>query len=219
MSQYYPQRSPYYPPESNPEEDYIYDEGEFEYEDEEGGERDTLLQRSLIFLAGGCVVFLCMACCGLFAAGLYALDPGSLLASTPIPGSDIGLSFDNAAYPDESVVNDQQTRLTLLEVNRNAALDTVPPVEGRELIIVTVELVNLGEEEVNFDERDFLLLNASNEAYPPLAGDMIDGALGRGTLPPGEGLEGRLVFEVIADERDLVLAWEGQGGSRYIYLE
>ncbi len=222
MSQYYPPRSPYYPPESNPEEDYIYDEGEFEYEDEgEGGRGDTLLQRSLIFLGGGCVIFLCLACCGFFAASLYALDASSLLAPALVPGSDIGLSFDNPAYPDESVVNDQQTRLSLLEVNRNGALDTVPPVEGRELIIVTVELTNLpnAEGEVNFNERDFLLLNASNAAYPPLTGDVIDGALGRGTLPPGEGLEGRLVFEVIADERDLVLAWEGEGGSRYIYLE
>jgi hypothetical protein len=96
----------------------------------------------------------------------------------------------------------------------------VPAVEGRELIIVTVELTNLGAEgEIEFNERDFLLLNVSNEAYQPLSGDVIDGALGRGTLPPGEGLEGRLVFEIIAGERDLVLAWEGEGGSRYIYLE
>jgi hypothetical protein len=81
-------------------------------------------------------------------------------------------------------------------------------------------LTNLGaEEEVQFNERDFLLLNTANAAYPPRSGDVIDGALGRGTLPPGEGLEGRLVFEVIAGEVDLVLAWEGEGGSRYIYLE
>lgn len=221
MSQYNPQRNPYYPPESNPEEDYIYEEGDFEVEDEEGGgPGDSILQRSLIFLAGGCVVFLCIACCGLLAAGLYTLDAGGLLAPTPIPGSDIGQSSDEAANPDEAVVNDQQTQLAILDVNRNASLESVPAVEGRELIIVTVELTNLGtENEVKFNERDFLLLNVSNEAYQPLSGDVIDGALGRGTLPPGEGLEGRLVFEIIAGERDLVLAWEGEGGSRYIYLE
>jgi hypothetical protein len=221
MSQYNPQRNPYYPPESNPEEDYIYDEADFEVEDEEGGgPGNSVLQRGLIFLAGGCVVFLCMACCGLLAGGLYALDAGSLLAPTPIPGSDIGLSSDEAAKPDEKVVNDQQTQLAILDVNRNASLEKVPAVEGRELIIVTVELTNLGtKDEVKFNERDFLLLNASDEAYQPLSGDVIDGALGHGTLPTGEGLEGRLVFEVIAGESDLILAWEGEGGSRYINLE
>ncbi|MCK6628884.1 MAG: DUF4352 domain-containing protein [Anaerolineae bacterium] len=219
MSQYYPQSGPFYPPENDPEEDYIYDEDDYEYEEEGGGPGDSLLRRALIFLAGGCLVFLCMGCCGLVAAGALAVDPSSLFAPTPIPGSDLGLSFQDPALPDESVVNEKGMRLTIIDVNRNAALPTVPAVEGRELIIVTVEMVNLGEEEADFNERDFLLLNAFEEAYQPLAGDVVDGALGRGSLPPGEGLEGRLAFEVIAGERDLVLTWDDGGGGRYIFLE
>ena len=221
MSQYYPQQSPFYPPERNPEDDYIYDEDDYEIgEDENGGSGGALLQRSLIFLAGGCLVFLCIICCALSLVGLWTLDPSTLFAPTPIPGSELGQSFNDPAFPDESVVNDQNVRLALIDVNRNAALPAVPAVEGRELIIVTVELVNLGEAETDFNERDFLLLNSFEEAYQPLAGaDVVDGALGRGTLPPGEGLEGRLAFEIIAGERDLVLTWEGSGGSRYIYLE
>lgn len=219
MSQYYPQSGPFYPPENDPEDDYIYDEDDYEYEEERDGSGDSLLQRVLIFLAGGCLVFLCMGCCGLVAAGALTLDPTTLFAPTPIPGSDLGLSFQDPALPDESVVNEKGMRLTIIDVNRNAALPTVPAVEGRELIIVTVEMVNLGEEEANFNERDFLLLNAFEEAYQPLAGDVVDGALGRGSLPPGEGLEGRLAFEVIAGERDLVLTWDDGGGGRYIFLE
>jgi hypothetical protein len=218
MSQYYPQSGPYYPPENNPEEDYIYDEDDYEIE-EDGRSGDSLLQRSVIFLAGGCLVFLCMSCCGLLLAGLFTLDPTALFASTPIPGSDLGLSFDEPAYPDESVVNEKNMKLTMIDVNRNATLPTVPPVEGRELIIVTVELVNLGQTESNFNERDFLLLNSFEEAYQPQAGGVVDGALGRGSLPPGEGLEGRLAFEIIAGERDLVLTWDDGSGARYIYLE
>lgn len=219
MSQYYPQSGPFYPPENDPEDDYIYDEDDYEYEEEGGGPGDSLLRRALIFLAGGCLVFLCMGCCGLVAAGALAMDPSSLFAPTPIPGSDLGLSFQDPALPDESVVNDKNMRTTIIDVNRNAALATVPAVEGRELIIVTIEMVNLGEEEADFNERDFLLLNAFEEAYQPLAGDVVDGALGRGSLPPGEGLEGRLAFEVIAGERDLVLTWDDGGGGRYIFLE
>lgn len=219
MSQYYPQSGPFYPPENDPEDDYIYDEDDYEYEEEGGGSGDSLLRRALIFVAGGCLVFLCMGCCGLVAAGALTLDPTSLFAPTPIPGSDVGLSFQDPASPDESVVNDKKMRTTIIDVNRNAALPTVPAVEGRELIIITVELVNLGEEETDFNERDFLLLNAFEEAYQPMAGDVVDGALGRGSVPPGEGLEGRLAFEVIAGERDLVLTWDDGGGGRYIFLE
>lgn len=219
MSQYYPQSGPYYPPENNPEEDYIYDEDDYEVEEDGGGSGDSLLQRVLIFLAGGCLVFLCMGCCGLVLAGLFTFDPTALLAPTPIPGSDLGLTFSEAAFPDESVVSEKSVKLTIIDVNRNAALPAVPPVEGRELIIVTVELVNLGEAEVDFNERDFLLLNSFEEAYQPQAGDVVDGALGRGSLPPGEGLEGRLAFEVIAGERDLVLTWDDGSGARYIFLE
>jgi hypothetical protein len=222
MSSYYPPRSPYYPPINNPEEE-IYDEEDFEIEDDEsGGSGDSWFQRILIFLGGGCLVFLCLACCGLLAIGAYSSDLTSLLASTPIPGSDIGLTFDEPAYPDERVVNEKQMRLALREVIRNAALNTVPPVEGREIIIITLELANLGDEEVDFDERDFLLLNRGEEAYQPVIGQgIVDGVLGRGSLPPGDGLEGRLVFEVIAGEQDLVLNWDGGEGTqpRFIYIE
>lgn len=219
MSQYYPQSGPFYPPENDPEDDYIYDEDDYEYEEEGGGSGDSILQRALIFLAGGCLVFFCIGCCGLVAAGALTLDPATLFAPTPVPGSDLGLSFQDPALPDESVVNEKNMRATIIDVNRNAALATVPVVEGRELIILTVEMVNLGEEETDFSERDFLLLNAFEEAYQPLAGDVVDGALGRGSLPPGEGLEGRLAFEVISGERDLVLTWDDGSGGRYIFLE
>ncbi len=226
MSQYYPQQPrSLYPPAQNPEEEY--DEDDYEYIDDENDDQDenhrgdTLAQRALIFFAGGCLVFLCMSCCALVGLGVWSLDPGSsLLAATPPPGSDVGLSFSEPAYPDESVVNENNVQLAILDVNRNAALATVPVVEGRELIIVTVELVNLGDEEVDYTERNFMLLNQNEEAYTSTSG-VIDGALDRGTLPPAEGLEGRLVFEVLAGEPDLILTWEGGPDSqaRYIYLQ
>jgi hypothetical protein len=228
MSRYYPQQSSsFYPPQQNPEDDDYYDdEDDFEYEVEDDEDEDdsdsgdSLSRRALIFVAGGCLVLLCIGCCVLLGAGLWYLDPGSgLLAPTPIPGSDLGLSFDDPAFPDETVVNDQNVELSLLDVNRNASLLDVPIVEGREIIIVTVELVNMGEEDINYSERNFLLLNRNEEGYTTTPG-VIDGALNRGTLPPGEGLEGRLVFEVIAGEPELTLAWESEGSeTRFVLLE
>lgn len=223
MSQYYPQSSSFYPPPGNPEDDY-YDEDDVEYEIEEDegyeGPGDTTSRRVLIFLAGGLLVFLCICCCLLVGTGLWFLDPGGgLLAATPFPGSDIGLTFADPAFPDETVVNDQGVQLTILDVNRNASLAAIPQVEGREVIIVTIELVNLGQEETNYHERNFLLLNQFEEAYTPTSG-VIEGSLNRGTLPPNEGLEGRLVFEVIAGEPQLVLAWEsGDSAARYIEID
>jgi len=222
MSQYYPQQNPYYPPSQGPETDY--DEYEYEdddyYEDESGG--DTVPQRLLIFITGGCLVFICMACCVLMFMGLWILDPGSALVSTPIPGSDIGLTFEEPAFPDESVVNDENVQLTILEVNRNVTVPGIPPAEGRELVVITIELVNLGSEEANFNEGDFILINEFEEAYSisPSA-SAVDGALGRGKLGPDEGLEGRLVFDLLAGEFNMVLGWEGGRDTtpRYIYME
>ncbi len=222
MSQYYPQQSgPYYPPPKRPEEDYYEADYEYEYDDDEYEDSDNpWIQRGLWFCGLGLLLFLCLACCILLGVGLWFLDPGSSLVSTPIPGSDIGLSFEEPAFPDESVVNEQKARLTILDVNRNAAIPDVQVGEGNELVIVTVELVNLGEDEISFNERDFTLRNPYDEEYDPIAG-VVDGALGRGSLPGGSGLEGRLVFEVVAGEFDLVLVW-GVGADsepRYIYLE
>ena len=87
------------------------------------------------------------------------------------------------------------------------------------MIIVTIVLVNRGEEAVFFSERDFLLLNNNQVAYAPVVG-AIAGALGGGTLPPNEGLEGRLVFQIIAGEQNHRLQWDPPDSSpRYLYLE
>lgn len=222
MSQYYPQPGPFYPPEQGPEDDYYEDaDYEYEYDDDEFGGSGNTLQRILIFGgAGGCVLVLCMVCCVLLGAGLWILDPGASLVATDVPGANIGLSFDEPAFPDESVVNEQMARLTILEVNRNASLENIPPAEGREIIVVTIELVNRGQEDISFNERDFTLLNQAEEPFDTIPG-VIDGALGRGILPPDTGLEGRLVFEVVEGESELILAWEAGSNvePRYIYLE
>ncbi len=225
MSQYYPQQGPGYPPPPPPQlppqtpEEY-YEEGDYEYEEiEETG--FTTTQMAMAFFGGGCLVFVCVSICALVLAVLWVIDPGAEGSSdvTSLPGSDIGLSFTDPAYPNESVVNDQGIQLTILDVNRNASVEAIPTVEGRETIIVTVELVNMGENDSEFSERDFLLLNAYEEAYAATPG-AIAGALGRGTLPPNEGLEGRLVYETTAGEIDLQLLWEvPESTARYIWLQ
>ncbi|MCB0212265.1 MAG: DUF4352 domain-containing protein [Anaerolineae bacterium] len=218
MSQYYPPQGPMYPPEQGPEE--YYDDGDYEYIDDSNSQK-SLLQTSLAFIAGGCLVFICIGACLGLGGFLWILDPGGgAAASAPAEGSDIGLSFDEPAYPQEPVINDLNMQVTVMETNRNASLESLPPVQGRETIIVTIELVNAGEEEANFNERDFLLVNSFEEVYEPAVG-AVTGALGRGTLPPNEGLEGRLVYEVIEGEVDLRLLWDVGRDSqpRYIYIE
>lgn len=221
MTQYYPPPGPFYPPERGPEEDY-YEEVDYEYEDDNNATRfgRSPLQLILIVVSCGCLIVLGLLCCVLLGAGLWVLDPGSSLVSTPPPGSDIGLSTEEPAFPDESVVNENSVRLTILDVNRDAALPDVPINEGQELIVVTIELLNQGTEDADFNERDFELLNRLNESATSIPG-AIDGALGRGVLPPDTGLEGRLVFEVTAGEPDLLLTWNGGPGTepRYILLE
>ncbi len=219
MSQYYPQQGPYFPPTRGPEEydDYEYDE---EYVDEQ--EASSLVQRMLLFSSGGCLVFVCIGCCILSLAGLWILDPGGGLASTPPAESELGLTFDDPAFQDEAVVNEENVQLRVLEVNRNVALPNYAPVEGRELVVITIELINLGSEEISYNEGDFILINQFEEAYTVSpAASAVDGALGRGKLRPNEGIEGRLVFDVLAGEVNLILGWEGGRNvqARYIFIE
>ncbi|MCB0163467.1 MAG: DUF4352 domain-containing protein [Anaerolineae bacterium] len=217
MSQYYPQQGPMYPPEQGPEE--YYDDGDYEYIDDDGTGKNSVWQTTMAFAAGGCLMLLCLGGCIALAGFLWVLDPGAS-ASAPAESSDIGLTFDNPAYPGEAVVNDQGLQVTVLETNRNASLEELPPVQGRETIIVTIEIVNLGDEDATFNERDFLLLNSFEEAYDPVLG-AVTGALGRGTLPPNEGLEGRLVYQIIENELDLRLLWDVGRDSepRYLFIE
>jgi len=222
MSQYYPQYSPS-PPPRGPEggyDEYEYDDEGY-YDDEESS-GDTIPQRLLIFISGGCLVFICMSCCVLMFMGLWLLDPGSSFVSAPIEGSDLGLTFEEPAFSDESVVNDDGVKLTILEVNHNVALPGIPPVDGRELVVITIELVNLGTEDASYNESDFLLINQDEEAYTisPLAAS-VEGALSRGKLAPEEGAQGRLVFDLVAGEFTMILGWEGgrDATPRFIFME
>jgi hypothetical protein len=141
-----------------------------------------------------------------------------------VPGSDIGLSLDEPAVVDDAVVNEQNMRLTLREVNRNVTLPTIPANPGRELIVLTIELENLSSQDVKYTLGDFSLINTNDEAYQPTADDtLIQGALKKsGKLGAEKSIEGRLVFEVVAGEPELTLAWQPEGDNvqtRFIALQ
>ena len=221
MSQFYPGQGSY-PPIQGPEAEYddyeYYDDDEYDENEFEG---DSLAQRLLIFLSGGCLVFMCIGCCVLMFTGGWFLTPLALFES-PTTGSEFGLSFDDPAFSDEVVVSNENVQLSIVSVNRNVALPDFTPIEGRELLVITIELVNLGNEEAGYSESDFILINEFEEAYTiSTASASVDGALGRGTLAPGEGLEGRLAFDLLAGEVNLILGWEGgrDAAPRYIAIE
>jgi hypothetical protein len=220
MSQYYAQ--PPYPPEQPPEAGDEYDEYEYEERQTGNGSESSTIKYALAFLGGGCLVFLCMCCCLVAATGMWSLS--GVLSPTPIPGSDKALSLDDPAGPKEAVVNEQNVRLTVREVSRNVTLPTVPPVQGREVVVITIPLENRGQTEVNYKLDDFSLLNRNEEEYVAMAGsNLTEGALKtKGKLAAEESLEARLVFEVLAGEPDLTLVWKSEqenGQSRFIALQ
>lgn len=224
MSQIYSrQTAPFYPPPQGPEEEEYIDYEEYDdegYYDEEP-EDNPMLKWVLIALSGGCLLFLCMGCCILLGIGVFFLNPASLFA-TPLPGSDLGLVFEEPAFPDEEVVNEEAVQLRITTVNRIAELPNYTPSAGTELVIVTIELINLGSDDITYDERSFSLINQQQEAYivSTAAAPSVEGALGTGTLAPNEGIEGRLVFEVVQGEFNLILAWAGRNAEpRYLYIE
>ncbi len=233
MSQIYSRQTvPFQPPPQGPEEDDYIDYDEYEeyeddyyYDDEEAD--NPLVKPLLIALSVGCLLFICMSCCVLVAGvGAIVMVPadGGVgdLFSSPLPGQDIGLSFEEPAFPDESVVNEEGMQLSIIEINRNVSLPDYTAVEGRELVVITVEMINLSNEDVGYSESEFLLINSFEEAYQVSpASASVNGALGRGTLAPGEGIEGRVTFDLVANEINLTLEWSGgrDAQPRYIYLE
>lgn len=224
MSQYYQHPGPYLPPP--PPEDAsapeYYEDVDYEFEGAGpgAGTGPSLVQQIAVFFTCGCLGFLCASACAGILTVAWIFDAGSGLVETSVPGSDLGLAYENPALPIETVANESGMQLSIVDVNRNASLEAIPSVEGRETIIVTVELANLSSDSVAFDgATDFLLLNAEELAYRPKS-NAVDGELGQEMLAPGEGVQGRLAFEIIADEVDLILVWEPEGSqARYIYLE
>ena len=223
MSQYYPQQPGYYPPPTQPESNEEEYE-EYELDENAGGGGDSWPLRCGIFVMGGCVTFIALTACMVLSAGLWWLDPGSSLFA--YENSDIGLAFDKPAPMKQEVVNDQGMQLRLVEVNRNAASNTIPAQDGVELIIVTVELTNLNSEDIGYDdEKQFKLLSPSQtpdelNEFPATPG-AIDGSLGFGTLAAEEATQGRLVFKVVANTPNLVLEWavgDKESTPRYIEL-
>ncbi|MDM8528927.1 DUF4352 domain-containing protein [Anaerolineales bacterium HSG24] len=218
MSQHYPQPG-YYPPQGNPESGYEEEYDEYEYEDESGGGGSAL---PFVFgcFSGGCLVVLGLTICFFLMAGLWVLDPGSDMFATTYPGDDIGLTFDKPARSTEAIVSEQGLRLSIKDVNRNAASNTIPQVDGAEIIVITVELENLSSEDVSYDdEREFKLLNQTEGFYDPQVGAM-EGALGFGTILTETGTQGRLVFQVLTNETGLVLEWQSpKGPVKYIEIE
>jgi hypothetical protein len=220
MSQFYSQQQPgYYPPPSNPEEHY--DEYEdYELEDENEGSGSSAMTFVFGCFSGGCATFIVLCFCLILPAGLWILDPGSDMFTTSYPGDDIGLTFEQPAHSDQSVVNDQGIELTIVVLNRNASSNTIEQQEGTELIIVTVQLKNLSSETFDYDdERDFKLLNQTNGFYDLIPGAVED-TLGIASLPAKDGKQGRLVFRIVAAETGLVLEWSNPDSlPRHIELE
>ncbi|MDM8519254.1 DUF4352 domain-containing protein [Anaerolineales bacterium HSG6] len=223
MSQYYPPQQPppqpgHYPPPRNPESGYEDEYDDYEYEDEGGG--GSAMPFVFGCFSGGCLIVLGLAVCLFLLVGLWVLDPGADMFATTYPGDDIGLTFDDPARSNEAIVSEQGLRLSVIDVNRNAASNTIPEVDGAEIIIITVELENLSAEDVNYDdEREFKLLNQTDGFYDPQVG-AIEGALGFGTVPVETGTQGRLVFQVLTDETGLVLEWQPpEGTAKYIEVE
>lgn len=222
MSQYYPPQPGYYPPPANPEGGYYEDDTYEDYEMDEGLERqgDSWLTRLAIFMAGGCLTFILMTSCVCLIAALWVLDPGGSVLAPSFPGSDIGLTTDEPARVTEEVVNEQGISLSILDINANAESNTIPQTEGSEIVIVTVQLKNLSEEIISYDDEfNFKLLNQGDGFYTPTLG-AIDGALGFGDLQPLEGRQGRLVFQILAEESGLMLEWVMPDSEpRYIALQ
>jgi hypothetical protein len=220
LSQYYAQPPyPQLPPEAGDE----YDEYE-EYEENQAGNGsgNSTIKYALAFLGGGCLVFLCLCCCLVAFTGLWTVS--DMLSPTPIPGSDIGISFDDPAGPRDDVINEQNVRLSVREISRNVTLPTVPPVQGREVVVVTIEIENRSQAEVSYKLDDFSLLNRNEEEYVAMAGsNLIEGALKtKGKLDAEESLDARLVFEILAGEPELTLVWiSGEEGNqtRFIALQ
>lgn len=99
--------------------------------------------------------------------------------------------------------------LTVSNVEKSQGDDFDNPSEGKEYVIVTVEIENAGDENISYNPLNFKMQNSNgqieNQAFTIID---TDTSLSSGELAPGGNVSGTIVFEQPIDDPGLILIYE-----------
>lgn len=111
------------------------------------------------------------------------------------------------ALGEVAVGEDQSLRIVEVQHSEGEMYDV--PDEGKEFIIVTVEIKNTSDKEISYNPLNFKMQNSQgqieNETFTTVASDT---SLGYGKLANGGTVSGTIVFEQPINDPDLTLILE-----------
>ncbi|RWZ54447.1 DUF4352 domain-containing protein [Halobacillus fulvus] len=108
---------------------------------------------------------------------------------------------------DTAQLNDHQ--LTVLKVEKSNGNNYDQPKEGKEFVIVSVQIENVGSNEVSYNSFDFEMSNSQGQIVEP-AFTIVDSdtSLESGDLATGGSVTGTVAFEQPKDDQGLKLHYE-----------
>ncbi len=97
--------------------------------------------------------------------------------------------------------------ISVSDIVNSSDNDQIVPDEDNRLLSVMINLENIGEEEMNYSEDDFVLVDTDTQTvYQPIT-NVVEPGLDSGTLQPGETISGYITFEVPKTATNLSLQY------------
>lgn len=117
---------------------------------------------------------------------------------------------EDTTYAVGETANDDGKEITVTNVEKRQAGEYEVIKEGYEFVIVSVEIVNGSDEEINYNPFDFELKDGNGNITDSFGATSLEGIgenLSSGALAPDGNVSGTIAYEVPIDDEDLTLRY------------
>ncbi len=135
------------------------------------------------------------------------------------PGTDKVTPSDSSSVKKEEVKTkyavkepatvDKRT-VTVTDVQRNYSTGNqfAIPESGKEFVVATIEIVNNGDDTLNYNAYDFKMQDSNGVQLSESLMALSEGKLNSGALAPGGKITGKLAYEVPVGDKGLKLLFQ-----------
>ena len=117
---------------------------------------------------------------------------------------------EDKTYTVGETASDDGKEITVTNVEKRQAGEYEVVKEGYEFVIVSVEIVNRSDEEINYNPFDFELKDGNGNITDSFGTTSLEGIgenLSSGALAPDGNVSGTIAYEVPIDDEDLTLRY------------